>query len=235
MVPGPPAEEKTHVGFLSASSTVVRFVAQPPSHLDRDAVARTVTRRAFREHDDGDGPPQSFGWVDIHDPLSTELGPADLFFQHYLVVGFRYDRRAVPAKLLFLERRRAEAAMRAERGMERLGAAMRKQIKADVEARLLARALPTPRLYDCVWNLETGRVYLTGKQRGAREAFVELFRQTFGIAPVPLIPYLAAEHVGLPTRVVDAVRAVEPASFTDPPVPAADPDVPRLPIQEAAR
>jgi recombination associated protein RdgC len=222
------------VGFLSASSTVVRFVAEPPSSIDRDAVARAVTKRAFREHDDGEGGPQSFGWVDIHDPLSTTLGPADLFFQQFLVVGFRYDRRAVPAKLLFLERRRAENAMRVERGMDRLGAAIRKQIKADVEARLLARALPTPRLYDCVWNLETGRVYLTGKQRAAREAFVEHFRQTFGVTPVPLIPYLAAEHIGLPTRVVDAVRAVEPASFIDPSVPRPDPDIPRLPIQEAA-
>lgn len=150
-------------------------------------------------------------------------------------MGFRHDRRAVPAKLLFLERRRAENAMRVERGMERLGAAMRKQIKADVEARLLARALPTPRLYDCVWNLETGRVYLTGKQRAAREAFVEHFRQTFGVTPVPLIPYLAAEHVGLPTHVVDALRAVEPASFTDVAIPQPDSDIPRLPIQEEAR
>jgi recombination associated protein RdgC len=223
------------VGFLSASSTVVRFIAEPPSSIDRDAVARAVTRRSFRDNDDGEGSPQSFGWVDIHDPLSTTLGPADLFFQQFLVVGFRYDRRAVPAKLLFLERRRAENAMRAERGMDRLGKALRTQIKADVEARLLARALPAPRLYDCVWNLETGRVYLTGKQRAARDAFVEHFRQTFGVTPVPLIPYLAAEHVGLPTRVVEALRAVEPASFTDVAVPQHDPEIPRLPIQDDAR
>ena len=222
------------MGLLSASSTVVRFVAPAPPHLDREALARAVSKRAFRELDpEGGGASQACGWVGIHDPLATALTPADLFFQHHLVVGFRYDRRTVPAKLLFLERRRAEAALKLERNTDRLGASARKQIKADVEARLLARALPAPRLFDCVWNLETGRVYFTGKLRVARDAFADLFRETFGVAPVPLIPYLAAEHVGLATRVVEAVRAVEPASF----VPAAAPEraarIPRLPLAEA--
>jgi len=51
---------------------------------------------------------------------------------------------------------------------------------------------------------------------------------------VPLIPYLAAEHVGLGTETVAAFRAVEPASL------AAAPDggagagaVPHLPLAPA--
>jgi len=227
------------VGFLSASTAVVRLVAAPPPRLDREAIARAVTRRAFQEIDEasaeaGDVRAARAGWVGIHDPLATDLSPADLFFQQYLVVGFRYDRRTVPAKLLWLERRRAEAAARLERGIDRLGAALRREIKQDVEARLALRALPAPRLFDCVWNLETGRVYFTGKLRAAREAFVQLFRETFGVAPVPLIPYLAAEHVGLGTETVAAFRAVEPASL------AAAPDggagagaVPHLPLAPA--
>jgi recombination associated protein RdgC len=222
------------VGLLARSSSVVRFAAAPSSRLDREAVARAVGRRLFRDLDPETGDVnQASGWVGIHDPLATELTPADLFFQHYLAVGFRWDRRAVPPKLLFLERRRAEAVRRAERGVEHLGKAERRQIKADVEARLLLHALPVPRLFDCVWNLETGRVYFTGKLRAAREAFAQLFRETFGVTPVPLIPYLAAEHVGLPGRTVDAVRAVEPASFV-PAEPVSEGDgPPRLPLAEA--
>ena len=99
------------MGLLSTSSTVVRFVATPPARLDRDAVARAVARRAFRELDpEGGDAAQAAGWVGIHDPLATDFSPADLFFQRWLAVGFRWDRRAVPAKLLWLERRRAEAA-----------------------------------------------------------------------------------------------------------------------------
>jgi hypothetical protein len=109
--------------------------------------------------------------VGIHDPLVTELGPADLFFQHYLVVGFRWDRRVVPPKLLWLERRRLEEQRKAERGVDRLSAPERKEIKQEVAQRLMARALPVPRLFDCIWNLETGHVYFTGKVRAAREAF----------------------------------------------------------------
>jgi hypothetical protein len=54
--------------------------------------------------------------------------------------------------------------------------------------------------------------------------------ETFGVAPLPLIPYLAAEHVGLDGRQVDALRAVEPSTLTG--TAEADPraDVPRLPL-----
>ena len=219
------------MGFLSASTSVVRFVAPAPSRIDRDAIARAVVKRAFREREvDVGDPRETWGWVTMQDPLVTEFTPADLFFQHYLVLGFRWDRRLVPPKLVFLERRRLENGRKATRGVERLSAAERREIKEEVAQRLLASALPTPRLFDVVWNLERGRVYLSGKMRAAREAFTACFRETFGVMPVPLIPYLAAEHVGLDPRQVDAVRAAEPASFTAEDV--AD-EIPRLPLAEA--
>jgi recombination associated protein RdgC len=222
------------VGFLSASSSVVRYLAVAPARMERDAIAKAVTKRAFRESDPEIGDPrQAWGWVTIHDPLLTSFTPADLFFHHYLVLGFRYDKRLVPPKLLYLERRRLENERKAVRGVTKLGAAERREIKDEIAARLVARALPTPRLFDVVWNVETGRVYFSGKLRAAREAFADCFRETFGVAPVPLIPYLAAEHVGLAPRQVDAVRAVEPSAMTA--APAVDPHegVPRLPIAPA--
>ena len=219
------------MGILSASTSVVRLVAAPPKRIQRETLAAAVSRRAFHdlELDVGERH-ESSGWVGIHDPLVTELGPADLFFQHYLVVGFRWDRRVVPPKLLWLERRRLEEQRKAERGVDRLSAPERKEIKQEVAQRLMARALPVPRLFDCIWNLETGHVYFTGKVRAAREAFAECFRQTFGVAPVPLIPYLAAEHVGLEGPQVESLRAVEPASLVAAEAPRLHDDVPRLPI-----
>src|SRR5262245_6072320 len=156
------------VGVLARSCSVVRFVAEAPRRVDREAIAAAVSRRAFRELDGTDAV-QSSGWVAAHDPLVTELTPADLFLQQYLVVGFRWDRRAVPPKLLHLERRRAEAEWRAKSDSGKLGREARKQIKAEVESRLLVRALPAPRLFDCAWNLETGHVYFTGRARAACE------------------------------------------------------------------
>ncbi len=218
------------MGLLSASTSVVRFVAAKPARVERDAIARAVTKHAFRESEPGVGDArQAWGWVTIHDPLLVEFSAADLFFHHYLVLGFRYDKRLVPPKLLMLERRRLENERKVERGVGKLGAAERREIKDEITQRLVARALPTPRLFDVVWNLEAGRVYFSGKLRAAREAFGDCFRRTFGVTPVPLIPYLAAEHVGLEPRQVDAVRAVEPASLTGVAV-VAPADVPRLPL-----
>jgi hypothetical protein len=221
------------VGFLQASSTVVRFIAPPPAKLDRDAFADAVARRTFRELDASvAGGKQAYGWVGIHDPLATALGTADLFFQQYLVVGFRYDKWTIPGKLLWLERRRVEEQKKAERGIPRLGAASRREIKEEVEARLLLRALPTPRLFDCAWNLDTGRVFFTGKSKAPRDCFVDLFRETFGITPTPLIPYLAAEYVGLASSTVDAVRAVEPANLVPQTQAPAHDGVPHLPLAQ---
>jgi recombination associated protein RdgC len=219
------------VGLLAASTSVVRFVAIAPKDLDRPRIAKAVTKRAFRESDaDVGNLAQAWGWITIHDPLLVSFTPADLFFHHYLVLGFRYDKRLVPPKLVFLERRRLENERKAARGVGKLGAAERREIKDEVTQRLVARALPTPRLFDVIWNLQNGRVYFSGKLRAAREAFADCFRDTFGVAPMPLIPYLAAEHVGLESRQVEALRAVEPTSLAVP----ADGDVPRLPLATPA-
>jgi hypothetical protein len=200
------------MGLLSPTSSILRFTAKPPKQIDRNAWAAAVNRHRFRELN-GDGSQQTCGWIGIHDPLAVDLTPADLFFQHYLAVGFRFDRRAVPSVLLRLERRRLEEERRRERGVPRLGAAARREVKSEVSDRLLARALPVPRLYDCLWNLETGRVYLTGTQRIARDAFAELFRRTFGVEPQPLIPYFAAAEAGLSTMALETFRTVEPSSL----------------------
>jgi len=217
------------VGLFARSTSIVRYLAPPPARLDRDKIARAVSRRAFREVDAAESV-QAFGWVGAHDPLATDFSAADLFVQHHLVVGFRYDRRIVPPKLLHLERRREEAARRTTEESGRLGREARKQVKDEVEARLLLRALPTPRLFDCAWNLDTGHVYFSGRLRPAREAFAALFRETFGVAPIPLIPYLAVERTGLPARAVERVRAAQPASLVAAPPASA---VPHLPLVEA--
>jgi DNA recombination-dependent growth factor C len=216
------------MGFTSATASVFRYLARPPSSFDRVAVAAAVTRRGFTPLAAEDGA-QRGGWVAVHDPLVTDLGPADLFFQHHLVVGFRFDRRVVPAQLLRLERRRLEQERAREQGVARLGAKARREIKIEVEARLVSQALPVPHIVDCAWNLERGRLYLSGGARALREAFLDLFRATFGVYPIPMIPYVAAEHVGLGAGTVTALRAVEPALLAPQGTPGRA-GVPSLPI-----
>ena len=202
------------MGFLSAASSIVRYHAPVPAKLDRDAICSEIDRRAFREHDE-DGLPraESFGWVAIHDPLVTTFEPHDVFLQQYLVLGFRHDRRVAPAKLVMLERRRMEEERRHADGVERLARPVRREIKDEVLSRLLVQALPSPSLFECAWNLETGTLWFTGKARAPREAFQSLFHETCGVVPAPVIPWLAAERVGLPGAVVDAVRQVEPSTL----------------------
>jgi hypothetical protein len=74
------------VGFLSASTSLVRFVAAAPSRLERETLAQAVARHAFRGGDPAAGDArQTWGWIAVHDLLQTEFTPADLFFHQYLV------------------------------------------------------------------------------------------------------------------------------------------------------
>ena len=69
---------------------------------------------------------------------------------------------------------------------------------------------------DVDWMLfhDPGRVSLArltiGEYRNA-------IRDTFGVAPIPMIPYLAAERVGVPDNIVDRVREVEPSRLVSEP------------------
>ena len=203
------------MGFLSASSTIVRLHAEPPAKVDRETMLAGVTRRAFREESESGLPHEEvFGWVDIHDPMETRFDTTDLFFQNYLLLGFRYDRRAIPTKLAWMERRQAERERRERDGLDRLSLSIRREIRDEVQARLLQKALPTPRLFECAWNLETGVIYFTTRTGSVMEAFSTTFRETFGMTPTPMIPYLTAEHVGLESSVLESFRASPEVELT---------------------
>jgi hypothetical protein len=200
------------MGFLSASSTIVRLHAPPPAKPDRSAMVDAIARHAFQEDDEtGLHREEASGWVAIHDPMVTYFDTTDVFFQQYLLVGFRYDKRSVPAKLAWMERRQAERERRERDGLERLTLSIRREIKEEVTHRLMQKALPVPRLFECAWNLDTGVIYFTTRTGTVQDAFQTAFRQTFGLTPTPMIPYLTAEHVGLSANIVDSFRRVEPA------------------------
>ncbi|MEO2169924.1 MAG: recombination-associated protein RdgC [bacterium] len=199
------------MGFLSASSTIVRLHAQAPAKPDRSAMVDAISRHAFKDDEPGLPREEASGWVTIHDPMVTYFDTSDVFFQQYLLVGFRYDKRSVPAKLAWMERRVAERERRERDGVERLTLSIRREIKEEVTDRLMQKALPVPRLFECAWNLDTGIVYFTTRTGTVQEAFQTAFRETFGVAPMPMIPYLTAEHVGLSAKVVDTFRGLEPA------------------------
>lgn len=203
------------MGFLSASSTIVRLHADPPAKIDRETVLAGVSRRAFREESETGLPHEEvFGWVDIHDPMETRFDTTDLFFQQYLLLGFRYDRRTIPTKLAWMERRQAERARRERDGLDRLSLSIRREIRDEVDARLLQKALPTPRLFECAWNLDSGVIYFTTRTGSVMEAFSTTFRETFGLTPTPMIPYLTAEHIGLDASVLASFRASTEVELT---------------------
>lgn len=202
------------MGFLSASSTIVRFHAPPPARINRQEMRDAVERHVFRATEDAGLPREErFGWVAIHDPMVVSLDETDLFFQDQLLIGFRYDKRSVPAKLAWMERRIAERERREQDGVERLSLSIRREIRDDVTDRLMQKALPVPRLFECAWNLKTGVLLFTTRTGTVQEAFTTTFRETFGITPTPLIPWFVAERIGLPARTVDSFRKQAPAEI----------------------
>ena len=176
----------------------------------RDAVERHVFKEGSSE---GLPREERFGWVAVHDPMVTTFDETDLFYQDRLLLGFRYDKRSVPAKLAWMERRVAERERREQDGVDRLNLAIRREIRDDVTDRLMQKALPVPRLFECAWDLKTGVLLFTTRTGTVQEAFTTTFRETFDITPTPLIPWFVAERIGLPARTVDSLRKQAPAEI----------------------
>ncbi|MEZ4237502.1 MAG: recombination-associated protein RdgC [Myxococcota bacterium] len=127
------------------------------------------------------------------------LGPGAQPARHRLP-GFNrwlYDRwscsrsastKRLPAKLFraTLDRRCGDWC--AERDVERIPAAIRQQLKDDLEHEWLARTLPTVGVTEAAWHVSGGWLILHSLSEGMAERYRKRFFRTFGLKLVPWSP-----------------------------------------------
>ncbi|MEJ2699151.1 MAG: exonuclease, partial [Desulfuromonadales bacterium] len=108
--------------------------------------------------------------------LASFDSPAAFHRDHYLVFTLRCDRRRIPAALFKAHLRKAEEDfLSANPGFHKVPKNKREELTEAVRGTLLSRTLPTPTLYDAVWDTRSGKVLFASLGAKAVELFEALF------------------------------------------------------------
>ena len=204
------------MGFSGASCTFTRYrlLEQPSAELWAQVPA-ILRRYAFQDIDALPGEPRSFGWTSFEDMLDTEWAAAPPEKGAYLTFALRLETRRIPPAVLKKHHAlalREEKRHMAEQGKQFISRERKKELKEQVQVRLMRHFLPIPAIFDVIWATDAGLVYFASTQRKMLDMFEECFIKSFEIPLEQLTPYgLAA--MSLNEQELNRLDTLEPAVF----------------------
>jgi len=202
------------LGALRGSLTFSRFFVWGDVPADL-ATASLTPIGAFTlrplEPDEDDF--ERHGWCSMRDAMDLELDHEKVFFNEYLCLGLRVDKWVVPKPLLEMHLREAEAKLREQKGVERLGRKAKADLKLMITKRLRRNLVPVTKAVDLVWNVNTGVVHFFSQASRLQELMMEIFERTFHLRLLPESPAVAAERVGMSDEESHALDKLEQTSL----------------------
>jgi len=196
------------MGIIKGSVTLSRYrvKGEPPSDF-KDFIDSRIRKFAFREIENS-SEEESIGWVSVHDYMDTSFAYAAYALDPFVALGLRIDKRQISGSLLKkyhrLELKKAHA-----RGEGRkLSRMEREELKEKARLDLLTRIPPTTRSYELVWDTASGQVWLGASARSVREVAEDLFKRTFELDLVAIIPWHLAQDAA---KATEARQALEDA------------------------
>lgn len=186
------------MGLFSASTAITRYLVLPspdtPGPLDIEAKLR---EHAFRDIEFSTQE-RAYGWVMFEDMMETSWSmPAER--AGYCAFALRLDTKRIPGAVLKKEFRLAEERLKAARRAEGKGyvsAEDRRELRQQVRQDLLGRAFAVPAVFDVVWDLGKGTVYLASARQAVQLLFEEHFAMSFERRLALLTPYVLGLKCG---------------------------------------
>ena len=188
------------MAFLKSSSSFTRFrITEPVPQSLWGEIADRLKQHAFRDIDETSDE-RSLGWVSFEDMLDTQWREAPPQKGAYIAFSLRLDTRRVPPAVLKKHTAvamKAEEARNREQGKKYISRERKKELREQVELRLMTRTLPIPAEFNVVWNTADNMVFFASTQTKMIESFQEHFTKTFNLDLDQLTPYgLAAKILG---------------------------------------
>ncbi len=141
------------------------------------------------------------GWVRTDDYQNSDFAAGQPFRRdHYVSFTLRRDQRRIPAPLLKFSQRAAELEfLGANPGFFRVPKQKREDIRDAARLSLLVRALPSPAMYDLVWDTRSGLVTLASISSAIIDLFETEFKKSFpGLRLQMIHPYGRALRIVSP-------------------------------------
>jgi DNA recombination-dependent growth factor C len=185
------------MGLLNGGVTARRFrvVGDLPDAW-RDQFRERLTKNAFREPPTRVAKEEIEGWVRVQNLLDTDFDDFNLWlFQAFAVFSLRVDKKVLPGKLLSAHVDKKCREWARERGVERVPASVRKEIKEKMETEWLDRAFPRVAVTELAWNVTEGWALIGTTSEKTIDRIRKRFSRTFQLDLVPWSPLDAVKTV----------------------------------------
>lgn len=202
------------MGVLNGTISYTKFSIQgelPDSYVS--AFVRRIRNRVFEPLTPDDEADRRWGWCSVTDPFDLELDHEKIFFNSYLNLGLRLDRWVVPSPLLKAQLAAAQRALLEKKGRERLSKREKEELRTAVVRKLRRQVLPTMKVMDLSWNLQTGSVRFWSRSSRMLELLHDYFSQTFSLKLMPHGAYAIALQQSMPEKDLKKLEVLEPAVF----------------------
>jgi len=203
------------LGVSRGALTFTRLFVQgkPPKDLRKRYLDAVRLRKFTPLAPEGEAS-EAVGWCVIERPFDLDFQPDRLFYDRFVLLGFRVDKWKIPGVLMRSQVADEEQRMLSRAGREKLTRAEKEDIKLRVIGRLRKKILPTSKASDVLWDLDAGTVLFFTHSARATEEFAALFQTTFGLELQPDSCYAAAGRAQLSPAMQKAFEKVEPVSFS---------------------
>lgn len=198
----------------SLSFTRFRVTGNVPKDLRRRYLD-AVRLRTFTPLEINEEAIEASGWCVLERPFDLEFDESKLFYDRFILLGFRLDKWRVPGPLVKAHVEDEEQRLLGKTGRERLSRAERADLKAKVTMRLRKKIMPTAKTFDIVWDLDDGTLLFFGHSAKLLQDFSALFETTFGLSLIEDSPYAAAMRANLSGTLSRRFGQVEPMSLVD--------------------
>jgi DNA recombination-dependent growth factor C len=190
--------------FRKSGSFVRFFVDGETMAPEGDRLLAAIAEHRFRSIENAASEEVSAGWVCPSDPSGQGFLHEAIVQPPYIRLRMRLDKKRLPRTWLAIYL----AAAVGERG-GRISAKERKDLRAEIENRLLPRVLPMVRFVDVIWAHQARHLLLFSTSNPTGVECSRLFHKTFGARLVEAGPYEAALRLGLPS---DQLRFLDEAT-----------------------
>ena len=178
------------MSLLKGSLSVRRFLVLGPVPNEA-ALQAGLEQDQFRPFQDG-LEEERLGWCDWRNPMICPPEEAWVMQERFGVFGLRIDTRRVPAAIL---KARVELRLQdimKEKDLAFIGKEARQGVQEEIKAELLRKVMPSPRVFECAWDLKGGILWTTAASAKAQGALIGLFMKSFGVELQPMCPVLIA-------------------------------------------
>jgi len=185
---------------LSGAVTFSRFRSEPAGNAPSDKkrwLAKGLKSGAFEPIDlKKTEDERAAGFVELENHDSTDFSTGSILYGDYALFGFRVDTVKVPAPVLKAELDKWATAFEKQNGRAPTRGE-KAENRASLRHMLRQRAVPSTKVHDVSWNLQTQQVQIWAASRKTVDEILLAMEQAFEVKLQPLVPAALAARAGI--------------------------------------